>query len=45
MPKSLTYKQMMRKATKPRENKKTKEKKRKEALMTQSAAPVKVRSI
>lgn len=45
MPKTLTYKQMMRQATKPRDNKKTKEKKRKEALMTPSAAPDKVRSI
>ena len=45
MPKTLTYKQMMRQATKPRENKKSKEKKRKEALMTPSVAPEKVRSI
>ena len=45
MPKTLTYKQMMRQATKPKENKKTKERKRKEALMTPTAAPEKVRSI
>lgn len=42
MPKTLTYKQMMNDAIKPRETKIVKDKKRKKALLTERVAPEKV---